>query len=135
MGERAKRHKTPGFTRRIVADNVAELLKKHYAGKRNITQMQRAFCAESGVNFSTVQRVCSEKVGASIDTLEEIAAFFELSAYQLVLPGLDVSNPQVAKGATKNEQALYARWRKEKTGTIPAVPASVKADPKRVTTS
>lgn len=135
MGNRRKGHKTPGFTRRLVADNLVELLKRRYAGKSNITQMQRSFCEDTGLNFSTVQRICNEKVGASIDTLEEIGAFFELSAYQLLLPGLDVGNPQVCRGANKSEQMLYARWRKEKTGTLPPVPASVKADTKRGATT
>lgn len=98
--------------RQIVAANLVALLDKHYSHMGNITQREKALAEKAGVSFSTVQRIVAKSVGATIDNLESIALAFDLSPYQLLIPSLNVSNPQVVKGATKEEQRLYQLWRK-----------------------
>lgn len=112
MARTPKKPKVPGLTRSIVAENLANLVPKHYAGKPNITQQQKQLALDSGVAFSTVQRLMKKETGADLETLELLATAFELSVYQLVTPGLDAGNPQVIKGATAAEQKLYAELRR-----------------------
>lgn len=58
------------------------------------------------------------KTGATLDNIESIAEAFDLSVYQILLPSLDVNNPQIVKGASKTEQLAYRGWRRHK-GTLP----------------
>lgn len=112
MARKPKRRKIAGFMREIVAANLAGLVARDYPHLPNLTQQQKALAEKAGVSFSTVQRIMGKTVGATIDNLEQIAMAFDLSPYQLLIPSLAVTNPQVVKGATKEEQRLYSLWRK-----------------------
>lgn len=70
-------------TRQIVAKNLRERLQARYGDKKNHA---RRFEEEFGVNFSTVQRILEEEVGASVDLLEEISIRLRISPYQLLVP-------------------------------------------------
>lgn len=109
-----KTPKVPGFMRTILAANLAALVDHHYASMSNLTAKQRELAKQAKVSHSTVQRIMSGDVGASLDNIELIATVFDLSAYQLLIPNLNAGNPQVVRGATKDEQRLYAGWRKTK---------------------
>ena len=95
--------------RSVVARNLDALIAKHYPqhGDPN-----RALAKDAGCSLSTIQRARGEVSGASLDTLEAIAGCFSISAYQLLLPKLDVDNPQVVQGATQEEQEMFRKWRK-----------------------
>lgn len=112
MAGKTKRRKIAGFMREIVAANLVSLVAKHYPLLPNVTQQQKALAEKAGVSHSTIQRIMEKKVGATIDNLEQIAVALDLSPYQLLVPSLHAANPQVVKGATKEEQRLYALWRK-----------------------
>ena len=62
---------------------------------------------------STVQRIMDQEASASLEQLEKIARALELSPYQLLIPDLHPTNPQVAAGATLEEQDLYRKIAKE----------------------
>lgn len=109
-----KTPKVPGFMRTILAANLTALLGRHYARHDNLTARQRALAGDAKVSFSTVQRVMGRETGATLDNIEAIAAAFDLSAYQLLIPNLNVANPQIVKGATEDEQRLYVGFRKER---------------------
>lgn len=109
-----KRRKVDGFMRSILAANVKALLEKHYATSTN---RPLALAKDAGVSLSTVQRVLAEDVGASLDVVEAIATVFHLSSYQLLIPALDVGNPQIVQGALAAEQHLYRVFRMAKPGT------------------
>lgn len=104
-----KRRKVPGFMREVVAQNVRQLVDRHYA---DVPNKPRRLAADVGVSLSTAQRILSADVGASLDTLEAIANIFELSVYQLVLPNLDTENPQIVSGASSAERSMYARFKR-----------------------
>lgn len=106
MGQTKKR-KVPGFMRTVVADNVRRMMEYKFAESRN---RQKALAKEAGITLSSVQRVLNCEVGASIETLEALAAALDLAAYQLLLPGLNTASPQIVRGALKNEEAMYRRW-------------------------
>ena len=115
MKGQKKTPKVPGFMRSILAVNVARLLERHYPAMENVTQRQKALAKEAGVSFSTIQRFMDGSTGATIDNIEVVAAAFGLSAYQLLIPNLHAENPQLVKGATKDEERIYSNWRKAKT--------------------
>lgn len=104
-----KRRKAEGFMRAVVSNNVRLLLAKHYPLSTNRT---KALAVDAGVSLSTVQRVVAGEVGASVDVLEQIANVFQLSVYQLLVPSLDVDNPQIVHGALAEEQRLYRAYRR-----------------------
>lgn len=110
--------------RSILAANLIALLNEHYKELPNITARQRKLSEEAGKTptFSTVQRICKQEVGASLDNIEAIANVFGLSAYQLLVPNLSATNPGVVAGATKEEQRLYAGWRKTRLKSAPNLP-------------
>lgn len=112
MKRAAKQPKKPGFMRSVVAENVRALLAHHYPQISTITARQKKAEEEKRIPFTTLQRVCNAANGGNLETLEEIAVAFDLSLYQLVLPDLDVKNPQVVAGASKAEQAAYKRWQR-----------------------
>lgn len=112
MKGQPKTKKAPGFMRRVVGANIARLLDHHYRHLPNVTQKQRALAKDSGIGFGTIQRIMKEEVGASIDNIESIADSLQISVYQLMLPSLDVKNPQVVNGASEAEQRLYRSWKR-----------------------
>lgn len=109
---KTKRPKVAGFMRSILAFNTQLLMDKHYEKSSN---KPKALAKDSQVRMSTIQRMLKAENGASLDTIEQVAAAFNLSAYQLLIPNLHISNPQVIKGATKDEERLYRSWKKSGT--------------------
>lgn len=112
MERKPKSTKTPGFTRTILSANLIALLDHHYRSLPNITRRQKELAKDSGVTFSTIQRICDESVGANVETLELIASPFGLAVYQLFIPELAPANPQIVKGADKAEKAFYMRFKR-----------------------
>ena len=115
MKSKTRKRKIPGFMRQVLALNITNLLEHHYKESRNRTM---ALAKDAGISLSSVQRTLGRETGASVDTIEAIAAVFHLSAYQLLLPLLEVRNPQVVKGATKDEERLYRQWKSLKPADI-----------------
>lgn len=109
MASQPKKRKYVGFMREILAQNVRMLIEHHYKDRDN---RPRALANATGLSLSSVQRVLNAEAGASIDTIEVIANAFDLSTYHLVLPNLDVENPQVVAGASSAERAMYAQFRR-----------------------
>lgn len=104
-----KRPKVPGFMRHILAANVKSLMDLHF---REQGDRPKALAAEAGVSKSTVQRILQAELGASLDNIEAIASALHASAYQMLIPNLNPSNPQVVQGATKDEERMFRQWRK-----------------------
>jgi transcriptional regulator with XRE-family HTH domain len=111
MNGKKKTPKVPGFMRAVLAENVRALMDAHY---RESSNKPKALSKDAGVSLSTVQRILSKEVGATIDNIEAISQVFDMSVYQLLLPHLSVTNPQVVTGALKNEELMYRRWRQER---------------------
>lgn len=96
--------------RQVLAQNVENLLAYHYSDYPNVTQRMKALQTKHGVPWTTVQRIIKKENGGNLETLEALALAFELSPYQLLLPSLNAKNPQIVRGATKDEQRLYRQW-------------------------
>lgn len=102
-------HKIPGFMRTVLAANLKRLLEHHY---RTSPNRPKSLSVDAGVTLSTIQRVMKCEVGASLDTLESIADALHIQVYQLLVPEIDVGNPQIIVGAMEAEQRLYARYKR-----------------------
>lgn len=118
---KTRKHKTPGFHRRILADNVLKLMQKQYPNAGN---KPGALAKSAGLSLSTVQRVLAQDQGASIDIIEALAEAFDVSVYQLLLPALDPDNPQVVREAAAAEKRMYRAWKRAGLG----VPAKEEVD-------
>lgn len=94
-------------------------MHRHFSMSSN---KPKALAISAKVSLSTVQRIIAAEVGASLDNIEAIAGVFDVSTYQLLVPNLNIDNPQVIKGATKDEERLYDAWRRGK-GLGPNPPA------------
>lgn len=93
--------------RRTVAENIAVL--QQYARDHKGTYVDDASIAtKAKLTPSTVGRVRKGQIATAIDTLDAIAKVYGLRAWQLLIPGLDPSNPPVVP-YTDAERALY--WR------------------------
>lgn len=97
--------------RAILAANVAALMR--YAADRQTGEpvSRNALARASGLSRTTIQRVVNaDESAAAIDTVCAIAAAYKLHAWQLLVPGLDPSNPPVIL-ITDTERQLHERLR------------------------
>jgi len=86
----------------VLAQNLKALMQSK-AGPKS----QLALAKKSGVGQATIGRILREETAASIDTVEEIAAAYGLQAWQLMVAGMDPTNPPVLVPISKAERALY----------------------------
>lgn len=98
--------------RDILAANVAALMERELSGCDNKPMM---LAKKADISLSSVQRIMNKQTGASLDTIESVALALGVSPYQLLIPELDVENPQIVAGATAAEKRLYAHMRKAHT--------------------
>lgn len=123
MKGKKKTPKVPGFMRHILADNAKKLMALHY---RDSPNKPMALAKDAGLSLSTVQRILAGQTGATLDNIESLAAAFQASAYQMLIPALDAQSPQVVHGATKDEERIYRSWKKtghDTTGPFPVLPS------------
>lgn len=90
-------------TRAVLRQNINALLRSK-SGPRNPTALGK----KAGVGQATIDRILSpEGVDARIETLEKIAGVYGLEAWQLLVAGMDPTNPPVLQPVSKAERALY----------------------------
>ena len=104
-----RKKKVPGIMRDVLAANVKALMEREFAGSDN---KPMCLAKKADIALSSVQRTLKGRTGASIDTIEALSVALGVSPYQLILPGLDVDNPQVVSGATIEEKRLYVQMRR-----------------------
>jgi len=86
--------------------NLSALMEKHWQGE-NLTRLAR----EAKIGPGSATRLKNRQEGTGIDLVGRVAAVFGLQAWQLLMPGLDPSNPPVSS-LTGPEAALYKRLRR-----------------------
>lgn len=79
---------------------------------RESANQPRALAKDADISLSSVQRVIAGQTGPGVDTIECIANAFDLSLYQLLIPGLDPHRPQEVPGALKQEERYLRRARR-----------------------
>lgn len=85
----------------IVANNLTTLMAAH--GDLILDEVAKL----SGVGRGTVARIRKGEVACGIDTLAQIAAVFNLQAWQLLIPNIDPENPPRLRGNTPKEREFY----------------------------
>lgn len=113
---KTRRKKTPSSLRNVIKQNVDALAKEVFPKAENVPVAIAEASKGARVNAlikSTVQRIMAGTTSATLEQLEGLAHALNVSTYQLLIPELDAKNPQVAKGATLEEQGLYRRLVKE----------------------
>lgn len=70
---------------------------------------QAQVAAKSGCSQTTVGRILNKQMDPTTEMLEKLAGAFGLSAWQLLVPGLEPSNPPVLVPLSGKEKAFYDR--------------------------
>ena len=112
---KTRRKKVPSNLRKVIAENVNKLADKVFAEAENVPVAIAEASKTARVNplvKSTVQRIMAAETSATLEQLEGLAEALEVSVYQLLIPHLDPKNPQIAKGASRDERDLYERLEK-----------------------
>lgn len=94
------------FTPRAV---LRRNLKALMASKRGPTT-QMELRRKSGVAQATIGRILSDDgENARIETIDKIAKAYGFQGWQLLVAGMDPTNPPVLQPVSKAERALYER--------------------------
>lgn len=88
-------------SRRVVAENLRAMIDKDDLSVRG-------FAARHGLQQKAIDRMVKGEHAASVDTLDELARALGLMTWQLLVPGLDTSNPPHI-AITESEVRLYKR--------------------------
>lgn len=71
---------------------------------------QNALAEKSGVAQATIGRILSDEgVDAGIETVDKIARAYGLEGWQIMVAGMDPTNPPVLQPVSKEERAFYDR--------------------------
>lgn len=104
-------HPMPAKT--AIADNLTRLIELQKARGGPLSSFSKIEEATEAVGHkvgrSTVQRIAKGETPAELDNLEAIARAFDLEPWQLLVPGMDPSNPPVLQTPSHMERNLYAR--------------------------
>lgn len=92
--------------RDLVGANIARLMQSRPKLSSNTKLSER-----SGVGLGTVSRIINGETAATLDTLARLAAAFDLAPWQLLVPNLDATNPQILQSISSKEADLYKRLR------------------------
>jgi hypothetical protein len=86
---------------------LARNLKALMGAGREGPSSQLALSKKSGVAQATIGRILRQETAASIETVEELAKVYGLEGWQLMVAGMDPSNPPVLVPISRAERALY----------------------------
>lgn len=105
MKGQRKRPKYIGrVTRRVVAEQLRTRMRARFGETKN---QERRLAEAIGTTQSNIQRILSEQQGASVDMLEQIAKFFQIAPYELLLPPPDLRRMmEVQDPATSGPEPL-----------------------------
>lgn len=90
--------------RAILARNLQALMRTKSGPKSQMGLGKR-----SGVAQATIGRILRQETAASIETVDDLAKAYGLQGWQLMVAGMDPTNPPVLQAVTKEERALYER--------------------------
>ncbi len=84
--------------RMIVAQNLINALEYHYPHENGITNKAIALGKDSGIGKSSIMRATNldNPSGLNMDSLVALAVTLDLAPYQLLIPYLNIKNPQTA---------------------------------------
>lgn len=115
MPGKAKAPKYVGRMRYVLAANVRAAMEFRFPTSTN---KPKALAKASGVTLSTVQRILEPTVGATVDSLEQLADALGFSVYQLLSVNFNVRNPVVFIGASQQREHDLAMKMAQEKGLI-----------------
>lgn len=89
--------------------NIKALMQYERDKNRDLTSDAKV-AKRAGVDQKTVWRMVNEANSARVESVAKVAEAFGLSTWQILVPGLDPSNPPVV-AMTEVERSFYARLR------------------------
>lgn len=92
--------------RSVVGDNLTRLMRSRPSLDSNPKLRNK-----SGVGIATISRIINGETAATLDTLGMLAEAFGLEPWQLLVPNLDPTNPQILQAISPKEADLYRRLR------------------------
>ena len=93
-------------SRKVLAQNLHRLMAARPKLNSNPKLSKR-----SGVGIATLSRILNMSSAATLDTVTRLASAFEMTPWQMLVPGLDPSNPQILRSTSPAEEALYSKLR------------------------
>lgn len=90
--------------RQVLAQNLKGLMETKHG-----PQTQTDLSTRAGVAQSTIGRILNCEVAATIETVSDLAGAYGLQAWQLMVAGMNPSNPPVLMPVSAQEKALYER--------------------------
>lgn len=93
-------------SRKVLAQNLQRLMSAHPKLASNPKLSKK-----SGVGIATLSRIMNMGSGANLDTITRLAGAFGMTPWQMLVPGLSPSNPQILRSSSPAEEALYAKIR------------------------
>ena len=100
--------------RDVLAENLRALMKKSKDRNGTLGTIEQVAEA-SGVSKGVVERMTKAQSNTGIDHLQGIAKAFEMEAWQLMIPGLDATNPPMLAAVTEQQKALWDKLKKTAT--------------------
>lgn len=100
-----RRMNSPRNIRKVIAANLRALMQSHVDLN---TQMKIQERTNKRVSQRTVGRILEGSVSVTVDNLADLAHIFGLQPWQMLLPNLDPTNPQIVPALTPAEQKMYA---------------------------
>lgn len=89
----------------VLWENVSALMSHHW-GKENLSRLSR----EAHIGLASCTRLKEQQTSVGLELIESVAHVFGLQAWQLLIAGLDPTNPPVFV-MSKAEQTFYARMK------------------------
>jgi hypothetical protein len=114
MGK-TRRKKVPSALRRVIAGNVIARAAIQFRESKNVALSIREASHPSErerMAVSHIRRIMRGGTSITLEQLDGLARALEIQPYQLLLPNMDPSNPQVARGAVPGEDQVYGIARK-----------------------
>jgi transcriptional regulator with XRE-family HTH domain len=100
----------------VLAENLKLLMKA-----ADPPMSARGLAAAAKVDGKTVGRILAQQNSPTLESLQAIAAVFDLLPWQLLVPGLDPADPPFTR-LTKAEAMVYERAKRIATdlGSLPS---------------
>ena len=91
-------------SRAALWQSVRAIMVREYGGEN-----MKRLATDTGVGLATIARIKDQQTSIGIDVLDRIAARFNVSAWQLLVPGFNPAAPPTLQPVSERERQLYDR--------------------------
>jgi transcriptional regulator with XRE-family HTH domain len=93
-------------SRQVLANNLKALMASH----RNLDNFKKIVAA-GGPSNGTLDRIRRMDASATVDTLDSLAKVFGIDPWQLMVPGLDPTNPPLLSHIAEAQIRLFEQFK------------------------